>query len=961
MSDAPPASTVESKPFFVVGVGASAGGLEALGALVRHVTLETMAFIVVQHLAPTHDSALPTLLSRSTPIEVLLAADGQTVEPNRVYVIPPNADLLIEGGVLRVISPQSTSGPRLPIDSFFRSLAADQGSRAVGVILSGNGSDGTLGLKAIKEACGLAFAQDVASAKYGGMPRAALASGCIDFSGTPEALARELMELGTHSYPSAAPEPELQTECLGRLLRILHASGTDFREYKTSTIQRRIERRMLLHKIERIEDYLKLVQSDAAELRALRKDLLIGVTNFFRDHDPFEALRTKVFPHILAAKKEQTSIRVWVPACSTGEEAYSIAIALLEYLDENGHDVRVQIFATDVDDEAIQIARRGIFPDNIALDVSAERLQRFFVKREDGYQVSRRVRDLVVFSVHTVGKDSPFSHLDLVTCRNLLIYLQPSLQASVLRHLHYSLNPGGFLLLGSSETVGDSPELFSLLDRKNKLYARKSVASSLRALELGTTAPPDPPTARPLRTGGSLRPIVTIAALAERKVLDLYGPPGVVINENLEVLHFRGRISPFLEPAAGAASLSLMRLARPELHVDLRRAIHDAQASGARVSIASKLTDADLVHAFQLDVIPLVDPQTQSKCLLLLFHEPHASELALPTAAPGESPSQTEHRILDLERELVLTKEYLQETIEELEGANEELQSSNEELQSSNEEMQSTNEELETSKEEMQSTNEELTTVNEELQNRMVELQQVNDDLHNVLTGVDNAVVIAGLNQRIRRFTNAAARLFDLGPADIGRPIAHLSSFVSNLRLDHLAASVIDTLIPVEQEIRGSDGRWYHLRIAPYKTLEHSIQGTVIVLSDIDVRKRSLVLGSDVAAYALRFLASIDGPLLIVDDGARVLWANERFYVDFQVTEEETVGNLLTRIGDGHWSSPDLANAIVGTAATGTPFRDLRVLYQRAGAGERAVKVSGSRLPPLGEQSSLVLLNLDKA
>jgi two-component system CheB/CheR fusion protein len=960
MSGAPPVSTVEPQPFFVVGVGASAGGLEALGALVRHLTLDSMAFIVVQHLAPTHDSALPTLLSRSTPIEVLLATDGQMVAPNHVYVIPPNADLLIEDGVLRVISPQSTSGPRLPIDSFFRSLAADQGSRAIGVILSGNGSDGTLGIKAIKESCGLAFAQDVASAKYGGMPRAALASGCIDFSGTPEAIARELMELGTHSYHPTVPEPELQSEHLARLLRILHASGADFREYKTSTIQRRTERRMLLHKIERIEDYLKLVQSDAAELRALRKDILIGVTNFFRDHDPFEALRTKVFPLIVATKKE-TSIRIWVAACSTGEEAYSIAIALLEYLDENGRDVRVQIFATDVDDEAIQIARRGVYPGNIALDVSAERLQRFFVKREDGYQVSRRVRDLVVFSVHAVGKDSPFSHLDLVTCRNLLIYLQPSLQASVLRHLHYSLNPGGFLLLGSSETVGDSPELFSLLDRKNKLYARKSVASSLRALELGATAPLTPPTALPLRAGGSLRPIVTIAALAERKVLDLYGPPGVVINENLEVLHFRGRTSPFLEPATGAASLSLMRLARPELHVDLRRAIQDAQASDAQVSVASKLTDEDLVHTFQLDVIPLVDPQTRSKCLLLLFHEPHASERALPRAVSGDSPSQAEHRILDLERELLLTKEYLQETIEELEGANEEMQSSNEELQSSNEEMQSTNEELETSKEEMQSTNEELTTVNEELQNRIVELQQVNDDLHNVLTGVDNAVVIAGLNQRIRRFTNAAARLFDLGPADVGRPIAHLSSFVGDLRLDRLAASVIDTLIPAEQEIHCSDGRWYQLRITPYKTLEHSIQGTVMVLADIDVRKRSLVLGVDVVAYASRVLAAIDRPLLILDDSARVLWANDRFYAEFQVVEEETVGNRLTQIGDGRWSSPDLANSIVGTAATGAPFRDLRVLYQRAGADERAVKVSGSRLPPLSEQSSLLLLSLDKA
>ena len=607
----------------------------------------------------------------------------------------------------------------------------------------------------------------------------------------------------------------------------------------------------------------------------------------------------------------------------------------------------------------MQRARRGVYPPNIALDVSPERLHRFFIKRDDGFQVARRVRDVVVFSLHNLGGDSPFSRIDLVSCRNLLIYLQPSLQAAVLRHLHYSLNANGFLLLGNSETVGDSPELFSLLDRKNKIYVRKAVASfgslEARQHQPGRTADDagaaDGRHLAAHRHHGRARRAQGARSLRAARRRHQREPRGPALSRAHQ---------PVSRAGVRRGEPELLRLARPELHVDLRRAIAEAQSSGAQVSVASKVDDDGAFRPFRLDVLPIVDPQTQGNCRLILFHEPQARRPLPPSSAPGIPPSQAEHRILDLERELLLTKEYLQETIEELEGANEELQSSNEELQSSNEELQSTNEELETSKEELQSTNEELTTVNDELQNRMVELQEVNDDFHNVLSGVENAVVIASLDQRIRRFTHAAARLFELGPSDIDRPLAHLSSFIGSVRLDQLAASVIDSLAPFEEEVRGADQRWYLLRITPYKTLERQIQGTVIVLSDIDARKRSLVLDGDVADYASRFLRTISQPLMILDDGARVVWANEPFYAGFQLVAEETVGNLLVRLGDGLWARPELTNHIVGTAATGAPFRNLRLTQTLGGGGNRAVKISGRRLPPLGEQSSMVLLSLEK-
>ncbi|WP_394846060.1 PAS domain-containing protein [Pendulispora brunnea] len=948
--------------FIIVGVGASAGGIEALAHLVGRLTLDHLALVVIQHLAPSHESFLAPLLARNSSIRVQTAEDGMRVEPNGIYVIPPNVNLAILSGVLHLMPPTPRPGPALSVDFFFRSLAEDQGSRAVGVVLSGTGTDGTLGLKAIKQAGGITFAQDPNTAKYDGMPRHALASGCVDFCLAPDAIAGELMSIGHHPYwhERAVPRPKTEFEGVSKLILLMRSMfGNDLTYYKPSTIERRIERRLALHKFERLEDYVKLAQSNPDEVRALYKDILISVTSFFRDTEAYEALRTRIFPRMLENKGPGSSIRIWVPASSTGEEAYSIAIALLEFLDDRAQEYRIQIFGTDVDENAISHARRGVYPENIVLDVTPEHLRRFFVKKDASYQISRRVRDMVVFSVQNITKDAPFSRLDLVSCRNLLIYLQPAMQKKVLRILHYSLNPNGFLLLGTSETVGDSPDLFSLVDRKNKLYAAKHVPTQTSAdIGFGTGVRE---TALVAPTTANMRPILNIAALAERKILEVYGPPGVVINENLEILHFRGRTGPYFEPAAGAASLNILRLARPEIHADIRRTIHQSIKDDVRASAVCKMTENGSTRSFRIDVLPVTEPETKSNCMLVLFVE--LPELPGPAQVLTQAPSAVdESRLQDMERELLVAREYLQSTIEELESANEELKSSNEELQSSNEELQSTNEELETSKEELQSANEELTTVNDELQTRMLEQQLTNDDLHNVLNGVDTMLIITGIDLRIRRFTFAAEKHLNLLPGDIGRSISHLNPFVGGLRLEQLGADVIETLTPFTQEVQAPDQRWYSLRMTPYKTLEHSITGVVITLADIDVRRRAFQLGQDVAEYAGMFLDVIGHPLTIIDARKKIVWANRHFYPNFGVSPDGVIGKSFAELPSGPWKNPKLDEFVEATMVTGGSFHEIEISYAVEGeTPTKSVRVSGSRMPPMGGNAGLLLLSFENA
>jgi two-component system, chemotaxis family, CheB/CheR fusion protein len=814
--------------FHVVGVGASAGGLEALNHLLRHVTMDSLALVVIQHLAPDRESSLTEILGRSTAVKVVTIEEGTKVEANHVYVAPPAMDIAILHGTLHLM-PQSPAPQRLPIDFFFRSLAQDEASRAIGVVLSGTGTDGTFGLKAIKEAGGLTFAQEPSTAKFDGMPRSAIDSGWADVVLGPDAIGEELIRLGQHPYLSRPAHWSHPTqESIAKLMVMIRSRfGNDLTYYKPTMIERRIERRLALHRLERVEDYVTYVASNEDELRRLYKDVLIGVTAFFRDREPYEVLKRTVFPKMIERKELGATIRVWIPACSTGEEAYTVAMTLLEFLGPRSSQFRIQIFATDIDDDSILYARRGLYPENIVLDVSPERLQRFFVKKDNGYQIARHVRDMLVFSNQNVTKDAPLSRLDFVSCRNLLIYLLPMMQKKVLRIFHYALNPDGYLLLGTSETVGDAPELFSLVDGKNKIYVNKRVANVV--LDTGFAVTQPEPLLLP--RGPGTRPSRGLAQIAEQKVLELYAPPGVIINDTLEVLHFRGRTAPFLEPSPGVASLNILRLARRELHLDLRRVIKDAFEQNARAEVVSKLVDGETLTAVRIEAIPLTEPEGQTRCLLVLFHAVPAPEAA--PVASGAAPAVLEHRIQDLERELVVNKDYMQTMVEELESSNEELKTSIEELQSSNEELQSTNEELETSKEELQASNEELTTVNDELQVRMQQQQQANDDLSNVLATVASAVVIVGTDLRIRRYTGVADRLLGLGSQNIGGSIAQLNAFFPKEQLERIGERVISTLQTVEKTIPSSTGDPYVLRVSAYRTGEHAIAGAVYVFTAV--------------------------------------------------------------------------------------------------------------------------------
>lgn len=943
--------------FFVVGIGASAGGLEAVTSLLRRATVDGAAFVVVQHLAPNQTSMLTELLERASILAVETVVDGVVIKPNHVYVTPPNAVLALEGETIRLLTPSVGARPEMPIDAFFRSLAENRGIKAMGVVMSGTGTDGTFGLAAIKASGGITFVQEPSSARFDGMPRSAYESGSADFCLKPEEIADEILRVSTHPYLQSIEPPQFE-EFIGNLAALLKtAFGIDLAHYKRKTIERRIQRRMAVHRIERFDQYLRLCQNDPKELSDLHKDLLINVTSFFRDKEPFEILCRDVIPRLLEGKSENNALRIWVPGCSSGEEAYSIAMCVLEVLDKKGVNLPVQIFGTDLDADAVQQARRGVYPQNIVTDVSIERLRRFFVKSEDGhYQVIRRVRDMVVFSVQNISRDPPFSKLDLISCRNLLMYLQPAIQKKVLRILHYSLKPAGFLMLGHSESVGDAAEMFALVDRNNRIYTAKHV-SLAAPMEFGAGVRAAATQERQPFVGA--RPMLSLAHLADRKILEQFAPPGVVINENLDIVYFRGSSERYLQQPSGVATHNILRLARPELYPSLKTTIEQVFSTNEAVTATAYVkTDAAGLQPFTLVAQPMVDPETKARCVLVLFKE--GSE-AQPASRPAPSTPSDGHAEATqaLTQELALTKEYLQSTIEEIERTNEDLQSANEELQSSNEELQSSNEELETSQEELQSTNEELITLNDELQSRMRELSSANDDLHNLLLGVDRAIVIVGLDLRIRRFTHAAEKLLNLLPTDIGRSAAQLNSFLGGFGIEKAISESIDRLATIEREVHATDGKWYGLRIVPYRTLDLMIRGAVISVINIDLSKRRTDLASAVDAYAAEGLAAIQHPLMIVDGSQAVIWVNDLYYQTFQLTPQEIIGTRLGKIGTGAWSDPELERRIAETVRSGAPFRGHAMTLDLDGVGATRFTVSGSRLLSLANQTNLVLLAVE--
>lgn len=834
----------DAPSFPVVGVGASAGGLEAFTQLLKALPNDPgMAFVLVPHLDPTHASAMTELLARATRMPVYEVHDGIRLKPNQVYVIPPDRDMTIFDGMLRLVQREPAPGLHMPIDTFFRSLAAELHSNAVGVILSGTASDGTLGVAAIKSEGGITFAQDSGSAKYDGMPNNAIASGCIDLVLPPHKIAEELTRIRHHPYVTDQTEkmdrPPGRGSHMSRIFYLVkQVCRVDFSDYKPATIRRRVLRRMALRRIEELSDYVKLLQEDRNEVESLYQDILINVTSFFRDAGAFQALREIVYPAILKGRASVDTIRLWVPGCSTGEEAYSHAIALLEYLSEVRADVSVQVFATDLSHSAVRKARLGIYKDSIRADVSAERMKRFFNKVEGGYQISKTVRDMCVFANQNVFSDPPFSHIDILSCRNVLIYLSQVLQKRVIPIFHYALRPGGYLMVGSTEgLVGTGADLFELVQRKYKIYRRRAVPSPV-----AFGVPPEHfdlamATSEPVATLGKAEParVPEMQREADRLLLTRYVPAAVVVSPDMDVLQTRGNASRYLELPTGKASLSILKMIKAGLLFELQNAMEAAKRNGGSVRKENlQIESTDGFTTISLEVIPFHAP-TQAEHSFVIVFEPSDGEKPKPgrEIRVKAEPQDTKTKLISqLKHELTATKEYQQSIIEALEASNEELQSANEEIQSGNEELQSTNEELQTSKDELESANEELNTVNEEMQHRNYELGQANNDLTNLLASVNIPIIMLSSDLTIRRFTPNAADLLGLTASDVGRLLVQVRLKLNIPDFEATMMQVMRDSSPRQKEFQ--NGRtWYRLRITPYQTSDAQNEGVVAALFDI--------------------------------------------------------------------------------------------------------------------------------
>jgi two-component system CheB/CheR fusion protein len=856
-----------SLPHFpVVGIGASAGGLEALETFLQHVPAGSgAAYVVVQHLDPSHTGMLPGLLQRTTSMPVLEAHDGLRVERDHVYVIPPNKDLSLLHGTLHLLPLPHAShrGRVLPVDFFFRSLAEDQQELSIGVILSGAGTDGTLGLRAIKEKAGATFVQEPTSARFDGMPRSAIDAGLADVVAPVEELPGRIAAYRDHSPFIARPGARSLEDASGALEKIfvlLRArTGNDFSLYKRSTLHRRIERRMGLHQIDTLAHYVRFLRENPAEVELLFKELLIGVTSFFRDPAEWERLRREVMPALLSARASSGVVRAWVPGCSTGEEAYSLAMVYREALEpfKALQNIALQVFATDLDRDAIEKARHGVYPDNITADLSPERLRRFFVREDRGYRVSTEIRETVVFAPQSLVMDPPFTKVDILVCRNLLIYLSPEIQKTLIPLFHYCLNPGGSLFLGSAETIGSFGGLFAPLDGKSRIYRRIDQPSAMMPNELRFAPfgrPAGAGEARELEVAAPPKSAPNIQMLVDRLLVQRFSPLGILCNDRGDILYISGRAGRYLEPAVGKANLNVFAMAREGLRYELSSAFTKALRGGRAVHVRDvKVGTNGGTQAVDLTVQKLLDPGELAGTIIVILAEAPARRPP-EKAARSRPPAAPRARLAQLEHELQKAREETQIIREEMQTSQEELRSANEEMRSTNEELQSTNEELTTSKEEMQSLNEELQTVNHELQSKVDELSRANNDMKNLLNSTDIATLFLDGDLRVRRFTTPTAKIIKLIPVDVGRPITDIASDLEDLSLVEDAREVLRSLVFKEKRARTRDGRFFAVKLMPYRTQENVIDGVVITFSDASA-SHALELALVEQASQLRQLA----------------------------------------------------------------------------------------------------------
>jgi two-component system, chemotaxis family, CheB/CheR fusion protein len=955
--------------FPVVGIGASAGGLDAFRQLLSHLPSDTgMAFVFIQHLDPTQKSLLSEILARETSMPVVEVQDGMTVKPNCVYVIPPNAKMAIAQGVLNLTTREKTRGAAMPIDTFFLSLAADRCSKAIAVVLSGGDGDGARGLEVVKEAGGITFAQCEASAKVSSMPNTAVATGQVDFVLTPPKIAAELANISRHPYiihptsikaVTALSEGETALQTIFALLQRL--TGIDFTFYKYATLKRRIQRRMVLYRLDSLENYVVYLREHPSEVQALYEDMLINVTSFFRDPVAFETLQSKVFPTI-ANKAAEVPIRVWVAGCATGEEAYSIAICLLEFLDTQPVRPPIQIYATDISDWAIERARTGFYKQSAIADISPERLQRFFVAVDGGYQISKSVRELCVFARQNLCSDPPFSKLDLISCRNVLIYFGAVLQKKILPTFHYGLNPTGFLMLGSSETTGESSDLFSVVDKKHKIYSRKLVPVRLPLDLIATTYPREISNPVPIIDAVGWSDL-DLQKEADRIVLDRYAPVGIIINNDLDILHFRGQTSPYLEPAPGRASHNLLKMAKEDLKLELRTAIHQAKKKNLPVRKEGlPLRENEKTRHISLEVIPIkVHELVEERYFLVLFEEISLAEISPFSVSIESEQAQQKNQTSDkkeiarLHQELETTKGYLSAIIEEQQATNQDLRVANEEILSSNEEFQSSNEELETAKEEIQATNEELNTINDELQRRNLELTEVSSDLQNFISSTNIPILMLGSDLCIRRFTPLAQSILHLISGDVGRPFGDIHSTLNVPNLESQILEVMNTLVVREQEVQDRKGHWYHLRIRPYRTIDNKIDGAMLMLMDIDALKRGMQELEYSRNYAQAIVETVRQPLIVLDGNLRVLTANQSFYQTFEVLAAETEQRVIFELGNGQWNIPALRLLLLEILPDHNQFQDFEVEHDFEQIGHKIMLLNGRTMTQAEGGESILL------
>ncbi|MBA3461540.1 MAG: PAS domain-containing protein [Deltaproteobacteria bacterium] len=929
-----------AQPQRVVGLGASAGGLSALEQLVARLPPESgLAYVVLQHLAPSHSADLANLLAAATKVTVRNLTGGARVEANTIYVVPPRTSVTLSRGVLSLKPAANGRRPRRPIDELFQSLATALGDRAVGVVLSGTANDGTEGLRAIRAAGGLTLVQEPSTAQFDEMPRSAIAANAAKLVLAPSAIGEHLAALAGKVASLPAGDDEAPSPALLRIFgQLREATGIDFTSYKRATIDRRLAKRLAMHRLDSLEEYSELLATDPQERNEVHEDLLIHVTEFFRDPAALDEL-VSVLADEVRDRSKDVPVRVWVPGCSTGEEVYSLAMLLVERL---GPNRQLQLFGTDLSERAIAAARVGRYPETINEQVSQERLARFFRHEDGGYLVKQQLRESCVFARHDLVSDPPFSRLDLVSCRNLLIYLGPALQRRVIPIVHYALNQPGYLLLGRSETVGDFDALFSLVSGESRIYARKPGARvSLTFPGVGQQARPAwPTTAASIRSGHDVQRDVDHVLLAR------YAPPCVLVDENFDVIQFRGRTGAYLEPPPGQPQLNVVRMARSGLAAELPLALQLAQRTNALVRREDVIVrEGRREHRLNLEVVPVRGPTEDKRHYLIVF-EPAPDAPVTARRKKGAPPPKDVAEVQRLRHELAVTKENLMAVVTQNLATSEELGLINEELQSTNEELQSSNEEIQTAKEEMQSTNEELETLNEELHRGNDQLREANDDLVNVLASVEIAMIIVDTERCVRRFTPRARMVMKLLATDLGRPIADLQPSIVVDDLDATIARVIETLEMTESEVASADGSvHYRMQVRPYRTLDQTIGGAVLTFVDITALRSA-------REFRTAIVETVPTPLLVLDDGLVIQSVNRAGAELFRSTEEELAGRSLFEVGK--WQTDDLRTQLEAAVARGAGFTDLRAEFDVDGE-DFALRVSANSIVQPGTPRSILV------